>query len=459
MLFAGSLRLRLLTLILMPLTVVALLVVTWQYRQSTESAEHILDQKLSVIALAIFRDLLATEGDILSPATKALFEEASGARFFYHVSGPDGSFINGYSPPPVKPDAAAITGNEMVFFQSSHRGRPVKVVQLREQARISHMKGQVIVSVWLDLDERDAFAHQLARQGVFIAVMLVLTACAVVFFGIRIGLRPLSALEKAIGRRTSADLSPIMRVVPKEVRQIVDRLNNLFGEVTQSQQQKDRFISNAAHQLRNPVAGLSSMAQVAHDAADMPTARKRLEELITASRDLSRLTEQMLSYERIRHHRLNTAVVRIDRFLENVGAELAPAVLHRGIGFSLSLHARATRIRVDAPLMTQVFANLVDNALKYGGESLSEITISSTRVKGILTISVCNDGAAIDPDRVSGIFERFEQGHESKGAGLGLAIVREIAQQHGCTVRHERRKAEGTIWCCFALNFPPPDQE
>ncbi|MCE2516630.1 MAG: sensor histidine kinase [Alphaproteobacteria bacterium] len=455
MLFAGSLRLRLLTLILMPLTVVALLVVTWQYRQSTASAEHILDQKLSVIALAIFRDLLATEGDILSPATKALFEEASGARFFYHVSGPDGSFINGYSPPPVKPDATAITGNELVFFQSSHRGRPVKVVQLREQARISHMKGQVIVSVWLDLDERDAFAHQLARQGGVIAVMLVLTACAVVFFGIRIGLRPLNALESAIGRRTSADLSPIMRVVPKEVRQIVERINNLFGEVTQSQQQKDRFISNAAHQLRNPVAGLTSMAQVAHDAADIRTARKRLQELITASRGLSRLTEQMLSYERIRHHRLNTTAMRLDRFLENVGAELAPAVINRGVGFSLSLHARATRIKGDAPLMTQVFANLVDNALKYGGDELSEITIRSSRAHGILTISVCNNGAAIAPQHISRIFERFEQGQESDGAGLGLAIVHEIAQQHGCEVRHETRADGAVNWCCFMIDFPP----
>ena len=108
MLFATSLRLRLLVLILLPLMVVASLAIGWQYRQSSQSAEAVFDQKLSILALAVFRDLLATQGENLSPSTKALFEEASGATFFYHVSGPDGGFVNGYSPPPIAPDATSL---------------------------------------------------------------------------------------------------------------------------------------------------------------------------------------------------------------------------------------------------------------------------------------------------------------------------------------------------------------
>lgn len=100
MLFARSLRLRLLSLILMPLVAVAVLAIGWQYKQSRLSAESVFDQKLSIMALAIFRDLIATNGESLSPATKLLFEEAAGASFFYHVRGPDGSFVTGYSPPP-----------------------------------------------------------------------------------------------------------------------------------------------------------------------------------------------------------------------------------------------------------------------------------------------------------------------------------------------------------------------
>ncbi len=81
MLFLRSLRLRLLTLILVPLLVVSTAVMIWQYRQSAQSAQIVFEQKLSIMALAVFRDLLATEGENLSPVTKALFEEASGVQF------------------------------------------------------------------------------------------------------------------------------------------------------------------------------------------------------------------------------------------------------------------------------------------------------------------------------------------------------------------------------------------
>ena len=121
-------------LILIPLLLVASLAIGWQYKQSTLSAETVFDQKLSIMALAIFRDLLATGGESLSPATKILFEEAAGAPFFYHVQGPDGSFVTGYSPPPLKPKSMVTEPKELIFFDSIHRGRAVKVVQISEQA-------------------------------------------------------------------------------------------------------------------------------------------------------------------------------------------------------------------------------------------------------------------------------------------------------------------------------------
>ena len=98
-----SIRIRLLVLILVPLLLAASIGVAWQYRKSAQLAEEVFDQKLSIMALAIYRDLLVTNGERLSPATKALFEEAADSQFFYHVRGPDGGFITGYSPPPLRP--------------------------------------------------------------------------------------------------------------------------------------------------------------------------------------------------------------------------------------------------------------------------------------------------------------------------------------------------------------------
>ena len=93
------------------------------------------------MALAIYRDLLVTNGERLSPATKALFEEAADSQFFYHVRGPDGGFITGYSPPPLRPLDRDLTLNTPTLFTSIHRGQPVQVVQLMEKARIDGLEG------------------------------------------------------------------------------------------------------------------------------------------------------------------------------------------------------------------------------------------------------------------------------------------------------------------------------
>ena len=141
MLLRTSLRLRLLVLILVPLFVAAALGLTWQYRKSAQLAEDVFDQKLSIMALAIYRDLLVTNGERLSPSTKALFEEAADSQFFYHVRGPDGGFITGYSPPPLRPRERELALNTPILFTSVHRGQPVQVVQLMERAKIDGLEG------------------------------------------------------------------------------------------------------------------------------------------------------------------------------------------------------------------------------------------------------------------------------------------------------------------------------
>ena len=455
MLFARSLRLRLLVLILVPLIVVATIAVSWQYRQSAQSAETVFDQKLSILALAIFKDLLATQGENLSPTTKALFEEASGATFFYHVRGPDGSFINGYSPPPVRPQINQSAVNNfaqdaLVYFQSTHRGKAVKVAQLQQQGRIDQLNGIVVVSVWQDIDERVAFAQKLALQGAIIALILIITASVVVFFGIRVGLRPLRNLETAITNRSGTDLRPIMRQVPQEVRQIVDRLNNLFTEVTTAQSQKDRFISNAAHQLRNPVAGIQSMAEVAHNAKTSQDIKSRLASLLKASKELSRLTQQMLSYERLQHQKLNVKKTSINQLLRKIASHYAPQIMRDDIEIQLIETKPAGYALIDATMIEQVFANLIDNALKYGGDELSFISFSWHRRDRMIIIEIINDGALIPKKTQTQMFERFEQGHEGQGAGLGLAIVVDIMQLHHGQISYAQKQGQ----CCFSLALP-----
>ena len=433
MLFLSSLRLRLLTLILVPLLVVSAGAMTWQYRQSAQSAQIVFEQKLSIMALAIFRDLLATDGENLSPVTRALFEEASGDRFFYHVKGPDGSFVTGYSPPPRRPPAVMLRSKQPVFFQSTHRGKPVQVVQLLERAEIDGLGGDVIVSVWQDLEQRSRFTAGLLIQGMVIAGLLLLTACLVVVFGIRIGLRPLESIEQAILRRSGTELGPIRRQVPVEVRQIVQRLNALFAEVTTAQEEKDRFISNAAHQLRNPIAGIQSLAEVTQDARTLAEARQRNGELIEASRHLAHLTEQLLSYERLHNISARLEPLGLDRFLEDVARGLADRILDAGLDFAFDPQSGDAEIMADRVLLEQALVNIIDNALRHGGAAMTMIQISSHRDRDTLQVRITNDGNPIAEAMRDRLFERFEQGKSpaAGGTGLGLAIVSEICVMHG----------------------------
>ena len=218
----------------MPLLVAAALYQAWQYRKSAQLAENVFDQKLSIMALAIYRDLFVTNGEQLSPATKALFEEASDSQFFYHVRVPDGGFVTGYSPPPLRPLDIALAPNTPTLFTSSHRGQPVQVVQLMERAKIDGLEGLVLVSVWQDLQQRKTLATDLAIQSGLTALFLIGTVFLVVFFGIRAGLQPLSSVEQAISIRSSTDLRPIRRNACRGTA-YCPRLNNLFNEVTEEQ--------------------------------------------------------------------------------------------------------------------------------------------------------------------------------------------------------------------------------
>ena len=449
MLFFQSLRLRLLALILIPLLLVASLAIGWQYKQSTLSAETVFDQKLSIMALAIFRDLLATGGESLSPATKMLFEEAAGAPFFYHVQGPDGSFVTGYSPPPLKPKSMVTEPKELIFFDSIHRGRAVEVVQISEQAVVDELTGTVIVSVWQDLEQRTEFAHRLAWRGAIVAILLVITASLVVFFGVRLGLRPLKSLEEAISQRSGSDLRPIKREVPNEVTHIVQRLNELFDEVTKSQSKQERFISNAAHQLRNPIAGIHSLAEVVKSSRTLKEAKRRNAELVEASSQLSYLTEQLLSYESLKRT-LKRQPFSVDPTVRDIISRQAPLMISNGLNFSFKAGCGDAIVNGDKFLLEQALINIIDNSIRHGGNELSRIEFLTGCHRDRIEITVCNNGKVITNDISERVFERFEQGTEGSGSGLGLAIVREICMLHDGDAKHH--EIGGMV--CFTITLP-----
>ena len=433
-----SLRLRLSVLILLPLILVSIASVIWRFDNARATSEEIFDKNLVMLSLAVSRDVAYSGGDTLSETTANLFRDATGGAIFYHVYGPDGSFVTGYSSPPVRGGGLALQPNVPLLFDTVYQGKPARAVSLAEPVVIDGIGGQSVVTVWQGLQARQDFARTLALQAALLALILVLTVATVVYFGVQIGLRPLQQLEAAIQQRSMSDLRPIERQIPAEARGIVHRLNELFGRLTEAQKSKDRLISNAAHQLRNPVAAIHTMAQAVEASRTLEDSNQRAAELVLETRQAMRLTQQMLSLESVQAVEPDLHKTELNSFLSDLAARIGPSVLGADVDFELGMPQQRISARIDPTLLGEAVSNLVDNALHHAGAGLSSIKLTLETRAAQAIIAVENDGKAIPHDHARRIFERFVQGEESQGAGLGLPIVQQIVASHGGDIRLER---------------------
>jgi two-component system, OmpR family, sensor histidine kinase TctE len=444
-----SLRTRLFLVILMPLLLVSVLLGVWRYSVAQRTAEQLFDRSLLAAALAISRDVTVSEGDALSPSARELISNAGGGEIFYHVTGPGGIYVTGYAYPPSSGGRMSDDGPH--FFVADYRGERVRVMRMAETTTIDNLTGKTVVTVWQRVSDRQAFATELASRAAILIAGLMAALAVVVWFGVAIGLRPLLGLQDAIARRSPDDLSRIQRPVPAEVSGIVATLNRLLGQVEDSIEAHKAFISDAAHQLRNPAAALLSLAETLPAARDPAERQQREHELIDAARNAAHLTEQLLRAERLRHGGLQS----IERFdlnamAERICADQAPAVLARDINFTFEPQGEPVMVQGDAVLLGEALVNLIDNSLKHGGPRLTEIVVSTRCCETFAELLVCDDGRGIPADKVDVAFRRFSQLGTNKGSGLGLAIADEIARQH----EGDLKVLEIAQGACIRLRLP-----
>ncbi|WP_289033573.1 sensor histidine kinase [uncultured Roseibium sp.] len=428
-----SLRTRLFALILTPLVLMAILLGYWRYTTAQETSEELFDRTLLSAALAISRDVAISDGDALLPSTRDLIEDVSGGEVFYHATGPGGIYITGYAYPPASPGGSADEGYAPRFFEATYRGERVRVLSVTERITMDNLTADATVTVWQRLADRQAFAIELAIRLVAVMVALLVTLALVVWFGVERGLRPLLDLQDAISIRSPNDLSEIRRPVPVEVQGIVRTLNRLFGQVEASIRAQQVFISDAAHQLRNPAAAVQSMAEAVRDAPTMADRDLRTAELVNAARASARVADQLLSLERLKQPVTQTAPVEYDlrALVQEICADIGPSVLSRGIDFELVAPDQAIPVCGDRFFVAEAIKNLIDNALKHGGDGLSAISVHCSCDEVAARVTVADDGKGLSPKQRDAAFGRFSQVEPSDGSGLGLAIALSVAEHHG----------------------------
>ncbi|NNF23290.1 MAG: sensor histidine kinase [Rhodobacteraceae bacterium] len=430
---SASLRVRLTLIILVPLLAISVAIGIWQVRDARTKASELFDRSLLSTALAVSADVARSNGDAISIETRDQLADTSGGPVFYHVYAPDGVFVTGYATPPVPAGIKPATDEETTFYNAIYYGRDVRVLKFRDVTTIDGLSGVFTYTVWQDVDVRDAFVRDLSMRSFVVMAALIGTVALVVWFGVNYGLRPLLDLEDAISSRSSSDLRPIRRKVPAETRGLVRRLNSLFAQVRTAMEAQNEFISNAAHQLRNPIAGVLAMAEAVSSAPTAEAAKARSGDLLSSARRASDLANKLLTLERLRADPAEPPEQPVDlnQIVTEVIASHDAASSARDVSFKARLSEKPAVIVADEVMVREAISNLADNALQHGGADLSLVDISVSRENGAVRVDVADDGAGVAKKDVPVVLSRFGQAVPGGGSGLGLSIAEAVAERHG----------------------------
>ena len=225
-----------------------------------------------------------------------------------------------------------------------------------------------------------------------------------------------------------------LRAAPPEVGALAGAVNELLGQVQHSLATQRRFISDAAHQLRTPLAGLKGQTELALEATADPALRQRLARVHESAQRGARLVSQLLVLARAEPEAVAAqgwATVDCDRLVREVAADWVPRALAAGCDLGVDIVNEGLRVQGVALLLREAVVNLIDNAVRYAGAG-AVITVRLRRAGDDVWLDVEDDGPGLAPDLRERAFERFVRGSTAgEGCGLGLAIAREIAERHG----------------------------
>lgn len=281
---------------------------------------------------------------------------------------------------------------------------------------------------------RGIFAYIVVPQ-----LLLILISVVVVWHGLKRGLVPLERLRHEVAMRKRDDLSKLDETrAPVELRPLIDAVNNLLDRLKQAMQMQKRFIADAAHQLRTPLAGLKTQAELALREDDAELKRRTLEYLLASAQRSTHLVNQLLALARNEPDgQGDYAFTRLDlsQLAQECTAYWVPAALKKNIDLGFEGGAMQMPVYGDATSLTEMLGNLIDNAIRYtppGGH----VTVKVDHAHGTAALCVEDNGTGIEPQYRERVFERFYRilGSGQSGSGLGLAIVAEVAKRHGATI-------------------------
>ena len=429
-----SLRSRLLLLIILPLTFIVSIGTVALYFDSQKKSQEIFDNLLHTISQVILRDAVLSDGDLLTEQLLETLTDSLNDQIFYQVRDESNALFVGYSNPPQIPEISEIRPYQPIYFDSVYRDQSVRVIYSREFISSMDTPGWVDIYVWQTQVGQRQLLLELASDAFVTMIIMLISTGLIVWFGVQFGLKPLLELQSAIRKRSADDLSEIKREVPKEVSSLLSSMNNLFSQLRKAFTEKDDFIANAAHQLRNPIAGIQSQAEAAERSKTLESMKLRVKDVAKAAKQTSRLTQQLLSMEHISQRSIKSEFKDVDlvKITQEVLTKFALRADKQKVNLSLDSAEQSIRITGSETYLGEEIDNLIDNALLYGCPNGGVIHVELKLEDHSAVLVIKDNGNGIKAELIDSVFDRFFHDSESSntGSGLGLSIAKTVIEIH-----------------------------
>jgi two-component system sensor histidine kinase TctE len=440
----GSLRNQLLRWLLVPLVLLVAINSVSLYRDALDAADTAYDRSLLASTRALAERVSVKDGKVVADVPYLAldsFETDTLGRIYYKVTGLSGETVSGYDDLPAVP--ANVPRSELYpalvrFYHADYNGEPVRIAALLQPVYDDSMRGIALIQVGETLEARRALSRRILFNTLLRQAVLVLAVATLVWFAVRLVLRPLMRLKSEVETRALSDLSNVdQALVHREVRPLVAAMNGTMARMQNLIASQRRFIADASHQLRTPLTVLKTQAELALRENDHDAMRAIVRSIAGTTDSAVHLANRLLTLARIEHgsEALDAMEpVSLPAVARQVGLELALPAVEKDIDLALEAPGDELLVPGQALMLHELVSNLVDNAMRYtprGGSVLLRVHADGA----LVLLEVHDSGPGIldaEREKVFTPFYRIASTLEANpaGTGLGLAIVRDIAALH-----------------------------
>ena len=402
------------------------------------------DRALEASAIVLSQQLREVNGRVtlqLPLSAREILRADETDNIYYQVVGKRGEYIAGDHDLPLPSEEDQGHAGLVSLRDDRIAGNDVRVAYTYVDLRNVSGSQPVLVQVAETLDKRARLANEIIKGVILPQFVILPLAVVLVWFGLSRGLAPLTAIQQRIRARNPGDTSPIdERAAPQEITPLVGSFNDLLAQLDQSVQTQKRFIADAAHQMKTPLAGLRMQAELAQREQSPEELRRSLAQIAGSSERTAHLVTQLLSLARMENLAGTGGMGELDlcALAREVVKDWLPQAWARDIDLGLEADDHPVTVLGNRLMLTEMLNNLLDNAIRYtprGGHAT--VRVSADAFEPFAYLDVEDTGPGIAPADRERVMERFYRvlGTNTEGSGLGLAIVREIVQQHGGDVQ------------------------